>query len=95
MKQRRRAIVSHVMSGECTYRPGQVHMNEWMMVRYPEHPAPGEKFRGPQFRLGKGGGVDRAVALDGHTQQRRRRSAFEAVHVSDMPGCLSVLHRNW
>lgn len=46
---RRRAIVSHVMSGECTYRPGQVHMNEWMMVRYPEHPAPGEKFRGPQF----------------------------------------------
>ena len=47
--QRRRALVSHVMSGECTYRPGQVHMNEWMMARYPEHPAPGEKFRGPQF----------------------------------------------
>ena len=46
---RRRALVSHVMSGACTYRPGQEHMNEWMMQRYPEHPKPGEKFHGPQF----------------------------------------------
>ncbi|MBS0664042.1 MAG: phytanoyl-CoA dioxygenase family protein [Verrucomicrobia bacterium] len=46
---RRRALVSHVMSGECTYRPGQEHQNEWIMKRYAEHPQPGEKFRGPQF----------------------------------------------
>jgi hypothetical protein len=24
-------------------------MNEWMMQRQSDHPAPGEKFRGPQF----------------------------------------------
>lgn len=46
---RRRALVSHVMSSECTYRPGQFHLNEAKMREYPEPPAPGEKFRGPQF----------------------------------------------
>lgn len=48
---RRRALVSHVMSGECTYRPGQYHMNEREMRKHAEFPAPGEKFRGPQFPL--------------------------------------------
>jgi hypothetical protein len=24
-------------------------MNDWMMKRQPDAPAPGEKFRGPQF----------------------------------------------
>jgi hypothetical protein len=46
---RRRALVSHVMSGQCTYRPGQYHMNERVMRTTPEFPAPGERFRGPQF----------------------------------------------
>ncbi len=45
----RRALVSHVMSGACTYRPGQAHMNEACMRRQPGCPAPGESFRGPQF----------------------------------------------
>ena len=36
--KRRRAIVSHVMSSECTYRPGQEHMNDWMMKRQPDAP---------------------------------------------------------
>jgi ectoine hydroxylase-related dioxygenase (phytanoyl-CoA dioxygenase family) len=48
---RRRALVSHVMSGECTYRPGQVHMNEWKMQDQPDCPLPGEKFHGPQFPI--------------------------------------------
>ncbi|MBI3117226.1 MAG: phytanoyl-CoA dioxygenase family protein, partial [Candidatus Hydrogenedentes bacterium] len=48
-KQPRYAIVSHVISGECTYKPGQPQMNETMMQQQPECPAPGEKFRGPQF----------------------------------------------
>ena len=43
------AIVSHVLSGECTYRPGQGHVNETMMQRQPDCPQPGEAFRGPQF----------------------------------------------
>lgn len=47
--QRRRALVSHVMSGECTYNPGQPHMNDWAMKKWSDYPAPGEKFRGPQF----------------------------------------------
>jgi ectoine hydroxylase-related dioxygenase (phytanoyl-CoA dioxygenase family) len=46
---RRRALVSHVMSADCTYRPGQEHMNDWKMKETPDHPAPGERFRGPQF----------------------------------------------
>ncbi len=46
---RRRALVSHVMSTACTYRPGQTHMNEALMQAQPDCPAPGEKFRGPQF----------------------------------------------
>ena len=46
---RRRALVSHVMSGKCTYRPGQYHMNEGAMRKQADFPAPGEKFRGPQF----------------------------------------------
>jgi ectoine hydroxylase-related dioxygenase (phytanoyl-CoA dioxygenase family) len=46
---RRRALVSHVMSADCTYRPGQEHMNDWKMKETPDHPAPGEKFYGPQF----------------------------------------------
>lgn len=49
--QPRYAIVSHVMSGECTYRPGQTHMNERVMKQQPECPLPGEKFGGPQFPL--------------------------------------------
>lgn len=47
----RKAIVSHVMSGQCTYRPGQPHMNERLMKTQPECPQPGERFRGPQFPL--------------------------------------------
>ena len=46
---RRRALVSHVMSTECTYRPGQYHQNEDWMKLHAEYPQPGEKFRGPQF----------------------------------------------
>lgn len=46
---RRRALVSHVMSSECTYRPGQPHMNEWKMQEQPDCPQPGDKFHGPQF----------------------------------------------
>ncbi|MBS0633801.1 MAG: phytanoyl-CoA dioxygenase family protein [Verrucomicrobia bacterium] len=46
---RRRALVSHVMSTECTYRPGQDHMNNWKMQEQPDCPLPGEKFHGPQF----------------------------------------------
>ena len=47
----RRAMVSHIMSGECTYKPGQGHMNEVMMKRQPNCPQPGERFDGPQFPL--------------------------------------------
>jgi len=43
------STVSHVLSGECTYRPGQGHVNETMMQRQPDCPQPGEAFRGPQF----------------------------------------------
>jgi len=46
---RRRAFVSHVMSTECSYKPGQIHMNEWKMKEQPDCPKPGEKFHGPQF----------------------------------------------
>lgn len=46
---RRRALVSHVMSTECTYRPGQYHQNEDWMKLHAEYPQPGERFRGPQF----------------------------------------------
>ncbi|MBP6506238.1 MAG: phytanoyl-CoA dioxygenase family protein [Opitutaceae bacterium] len=46
---RRRAFVSHVMSTECSYKPGQIHMNEWKMKEQPDCPRPGEKFHGPQF----------------------------------------------
>ncbi len=46
---RRRAFVSHIMSTECTYRPMQQHMNEFVMATLPDRPAAGEKFRGPQF----------------------------------------------
>ena len=45
----RYAIVSHVMSGDCTYKPGQPHMNEGRMKAQPDAPAPWERFRGPQF----------------------------------------------
>lgn len=45
----RYAIVSHVMSGECTYKPGQHHMNEDEMKKHTGYPAPGERFRGGQF----------------------------------------------
>ena len=47
----RRALVSHVMSGECTYRPGQGHHNEDYMKRQPQCPKPGERFGGPQYPL--------------------------------------------
>jgi ectoine hydroxylase-related dioxygenase (phytanoyl-CoA dioxygenase family) len=47
----RRAMVSHVMSGECTYRPGQRHLNEDWMKKQPGCPQPGEKLSGPQFPL--------------------------------------------
>ncbi|MFI5358107.1 MAG: phytanoyl-CoA dioxygenase family protein, partial [Opitutales bacterium] len=46
---RRRALVSHVMSTACTYRPGQYHQNEDWMKLHTDYPQPGEKFRGPQF----------------------------------------------
>ena len=45
----RRAMVSHVMSGECTYRHVGRHICEKMMKTYSEYPGPGEPFRGPQF----------------------------------------------
>jgi hypothetical protein len=47
----RRAMVSHIMSGECTYKPGQGHHNEDYMKRQPQCPKPGERFGGPQFPL--------------------------------------------
>jgi hypothetical protein len=46
---RRRALVSHVMSTECTYRPGYDHMNIGKMQAQPDCPRPGEKYHGPQF----------------------------------------------
>jgi phytanoyl-CoA dioxygenase PhyH len=45
----RLAIVSHVISTECTYKPGRPHMNEQKMQKYGDGPAPGEAFRGRQF----------------------------------------------
>lgn len=45
----RRAYVSHVMSGECTYKPGQPHHNEHWMKKYEVYPKPGERFHGPQY----------------------------------------------
>lgn len=45
----RRAMVSHVMSGECKYRLGQNHGNIDTMKTYPIYPKPGEHFCGPQF----------------------------------------------
>jgi hypothetical protein len=45
----RRALVSHVISGECTYRPLKEHINERAMQRYGDYPGAGEVFRGPQF----------------------------------------------
>lgn len=45
----RRALVSHVMSGTCTYKSGQPHHNEKYMKTFEQHPQPGECFRGPQF----------------------------------------------
>lgn len=47
----RRALVSHVMSGACTYKPGQPHHNEHWMKKYEVHPQPGERFHGPQFPI--------------------------------------------
>jgi ectoine hydroxylase-related dioxygenase (phytanoyl-CoA dioxygenase family) len=47
----RRAMVSHIMSGECTYKPGQGHHNEDYMKRQPQCPQPGDPFDGPQFPL--------------------------------------------
>jgi len=45
----RRAMVSHVMSGECRFRLGQHHHNLDWMKKYAEYPQPGEKFYGPQY----------------------------------------------
>jgi len=45
----REALVSHVMAGDCTYRPGQHHMNEDKMHEQSGGPQPGQTFRGPQF----------------------------------------------
>ncbi len=43
------SLVSHVMASDCRYRVGYPHMCEERMREHPEHPAPGELFRGPQF----------------------------------------------
>ena len=47
----RRAMVSHVISGECTFKPGAFHSNIVKMQEQPECPQPGERFAGPQFPL--------------------------------------------
>ncbi|MBI4556967.1 MAG: phytanoyl-CoA dioxygenase family protein [Candidatus Hydrogenedentes bacterium] len=47
----RQSLVSHVMSTECTYKPGQPHMNEVKMKEQADCPQPGERFRGPQFPM--------------------------------------------
>jgi ectoine hydroxylase-related dioxygenase (phytanoyl-CoA dioxygenase family) len=47
--QPRRALVSHVISGECTYRERNEHINERAMRHYEEYPQAGEHFHGPQF----------------------------------------------
>jgi len=47
----RYALVSHVISTECTYKPGQHHRNDDQMKAQPDCPQPGEPFRGPQFPL--------------------------------------------
>ncbi len=45
----RRALVSHVFSGECTYRQRNEHINERAMKQYADYPTSGERFHGPQF----------------------------------------------
>lgn len=45
----RRALVSHLMSGECAYRLGQPHHNLKWMKTYDLYPEPGERFYGPQY----------------------------------------------
>jgi hypothetical protein len=45
----RYSIVSHVMADDCCYRPGQAHTVVAKMAEHPDHAAPGERFRGPQF----------------------------------------------
>ncbi len=47
----RRALVSHVFSGACTYRQRNEHINERAMQHYADYPKPGERFHGPQFPL--------------------------------------------
>jgi hypothetical protein len=47
----RRAMVSHTMSGECTYTPRQGHMCEGQMKKQPNCPKPGELLAGPQFPM--------------------------------------------
>jgi ectoine hydroxylase-related dioxygenase (phytanoyl-CoA dioxygenase family) len=49
--QQRRALVSHLLSGVCTYRVRNEHVNERAMQQYAEHPTGGEHFHGPQFPL--------------------------------------------
>jgi len=48
---KRRALVSHLMSGACRYRAGYGHSNLDFMVKYSEYPKPGQRFCGPQFPL--------------------------------------------
>jgi hypothetical protein len=47
--QPRRAMVSHVFSGVCTYRERNEHVNERAMRQYTDYPKNGERFHGPQF----------------------------------------------
>ncbi|HYF49052.1 MAG TPA: phytanoyl-CoA dioxygenase family protein, partial [Planctomycetota bacterium] len=47
----RRAMVSHIMSGNCVYREGQDHHNLHWMKTYREYPKPGERFFGPQYPI--------------------------------------------
>ncbi len=45
----RPALVSHVMSGACTYQERNEHVNERAMKAYDDYPQTGEAFHGPQF----------------------------------------------
>ena len=45
------ALVSHMLSGSCTYRPMDEHIVERKMRDYDEYPKDGDLFRGPQFPL--------------------------------------------
>jgi len=47
----RGALVSHMLSGDCTYRPMNTHICEKKMREYDEYPEDGEVIRGPQFPI--------------------------------------------